>query len=503
VSSPALAWSSGFRPADEYRPREPEHTVLHRVVAEHLETFLSEARGRDIDGQGVPDFVENEFRRFLGCGSLSGGFARLKCEKCGHEKLVPFSCKRRGICPSCTGRRMAERAAHLVDRVFPQAPVRQWVLSLPFALRYRMAWDHGLTRAVLGVFWRALERYNRKRAKERGIPGARSGAVTVIQRAGGALNLNPHFHMAVLDGVFIEKDGEVVFHKLPAPKTEEVADLVRHIRKGVLRLLGRRNISLGRDGDDFEDPLTEENPALASVSAASVYGLTAIGSRAGCRLRRLGEEPEAAVEPPKRKRHARYRGFDLHAGAPVKADERDRLERLLRYLLRPAVAESRLRLLADGTVLLKTKSKWDDGTTHLVLEPLELLEKLAAIIPRPQINLVIYHGVLGPNSKWRARVVVYGKPAVEADSAGAEPGEPKPGGYEWAELMRRTFGFDVLACPKCGGRLKLIAMIEQPEVIEKILSHLGLPTEGPRPLPARAPPEEPEQLDLPEQDDDT
>jgi len=138
------------------------------------------------------------------------------------------------------------------------------------------------------------------------------------------------------------------------------ARLVRHIRKGVLRLLGRRNISLGRDGDDFEDPLVEENPALASVSAASVYGLTAIGSRAGCRLRRLGEEPEAVAEKPKRKRHARYRGFDLHAGAPVKAEERDRLERLLRYLLRPAVAESRLRLLADGTVLLKTKSKWDD-----------------------------------------------------------------------------------------------------------------------------------------------
>jgi len=97
---------------------------------------------------------------------------------------------------------------------------------------------------------------------------------------------------------------------------------------------------------------------------------------------------------------------------------------------------------------------------------------------------------------------VYSKPAVEADSAGAEPGEPKPGGYEWAELMRRTFGFDVLACTKCGGRLKLIALIDQPAVIEKILTHLGLPTEGPRPRPARAPPEEPEQLDLPDDYDD-
>jgi hypothetical protein len=501
VSNAALAWSidGAFGATGKYRPREPERTVLHRVVAEHLETFLSEARGRDIDGRGVPDFVEDEFRKFLGCGSLSGGFARLKCEQCGHEQLLPFSCKRRGICPSCAGRRMTERAAHLVDLVIPPVPVRQWVLSLPFVLRYRAAFDHELTRAVLAVFWRALERFHRRQAEKHGIPDARGGAVTVIQRAGGALNLNPHFHMAALDGVFFEKDGEIVFHRLPAPKTEDVNDLVRRIREGVLRLLARRNISLGRDGEDFEDPLVEENPALASVSAASVYGLTAVGPRAGCRLRRLGEEPEVVAEKPKRKRHARYRGFDLHAGAPVKAGERDRLERLLRYLLRPAVAESRLRLLADGSVLLKTKSKWDDGTTHLVLDPLELLEKLAAIIPRPQINLVIYHGVLGPNSKWRKRVVAYGRPAPEAEP---EPARPSPDRYEWAELMRRTFGFDVLACEKCGGRLKLIALIEQPAVIEKILTHLGLPTEGPRPCPARAPPEEPEQLDLPDDYDD-
>ena len=179
----------------------------------------------------------------------------------------------------------------------------------------------------------------------------------------------------------------------------------------------------------------------------------------------------------------------------MRAEERDKLERLLRYLLRPAVAESRLRLMADGSVLLKTKSKWDDGTTHLVLDPLELLEKLAAIIPRPQVNLVIYHGVLGPNAKWRKRVVAYGRPAAEPGEE-PEPAGSSPDSYEWAELMRRTFGFDVLTCTKCGGRLKLIALIDQPAVIEKILTHLGLPTEGPRPRPARAPPEEPEQLEI-------
>jgi len=166
--------------------------VLHKVVRENLEEFLREARGGSEDGEGVPDFVEEELRKFLACGSLAGGFARLKCEACGKEKLVPFSCKRRAACPSCAGRRMAGLAAHLVDSVFPLVPVRQWVLSLPFALRYKLAWDHDLSRKVLRVFWRALDRYQRRRAKERGHPNAQTGAVTVIQRAGGATARAPN-----------------------------------------------------------------------------------------------------------------------------------------------------------------------------------------------------------------------------------------------------------------------------------------------------------------------
>jgi hypothetical protein len=174
---------------------------------------------------------------------------------------------------------------------------------------------------------------------------------------------------------------------------------------------------------------------------------------------------------------------------------------MLRYLLRPPIAESRLRELPDGNILLAQKTKWSDGTTALVFEPLELLERLAAIIPRPQINLVIYHGVLAPNASLRKRVVTYKRPVVqeensdsECDDAG-EPHPPKPRYYAWADLMRRTFGYDVKACLECGGRMKLIAMIEEPAVIAKILDHLGLPTELPRVHPARPPPE---QLELPD-----
>jgi hypothetical protein len=129
--------------------------------------FLCELEQRD-EERAAPLFVEREFKRFLRCGVLAHGFARFVCTGCHTERLVAFSCKGRGFCPSCGGRRMTERAAHLVDHVLPHVPVRQWVLSLPFELRYRLAWDHKLCGAVLRIYTRALLSFYRKRAKRQG-----------------------------------------------------------------------------------------------------------------------------------------------------------------------------------------------------------------------------------------------------------------------------------------------------------------------------------------------
>jgi Transposase zinc-binding domain len=152
--------------ACEYRPRRPEESVLYGVVAGHLETFLGWQRERS---RLVPRFAERELRFFLDCGVLARGFLRVHCDACGQDRLVPYSCKCRGFCPSCCGRRMADTAAHLVDRVFPEVPVRQWVLSVPFALRYRLAYDSSLVRDVLQIFVRAVFASIRRRA---GIPAS-------------------------------------------------------------------------------------------------------------------------------------------------------------------------------------------------------------------------------------------------------------------------------------------------------------------------------------------
>jgi hypothetical protein len=450
-------------------PKTPAESVLYRIVREHFETFRAEA-GRIYERDALPRFIEEEFRGFL---------------RCGADRLVPVSCKGRAVCPSCGGRRMAERAAHLVDDVLPAVPVRQWVVSLPHRLRYLLAWDHALCRAVTGVFVRAVLGFLRRRARQAGAHGGRSGAVAIIQRFGAALNLNVHVHALVLDGVYVEGGGGTLrFHEAVPPSDEEMDRLLGTIERRIRRLLARRGV-LDDLGEGSADPWQEEAPVLAAVAAASVQGRRALGERAGAAVRRCGGSAEllALVPSGLGPCHARRNGFDLHAGVVVPARDRAPLERLCRYALRPPIAHDRIHLTADGQVVLDLRHRWADGTTQLVFDPLELLERLTALTPRPRINLLLYYGVLGARSAWRPRLAA-SDPARSEEMPPVTMLEPRVGApqrprtnYLWAELMQRSFGFDVLACPRCGNRLELIALIEDPRVIRRILSHLGLPAE--------------------------
>ena len=127
-------WRPARRRRAELRARrKPEASDLYQIVQQELETFFASTAARE---RPVPRFVARELCAFLRCGILAHGFLRVHCDACGLARVVAFSCKGRGFCPSCGGRRMADTAAHLVDRVLPGVPVRQWVLSLPFALRF-------------------------------------------------------------------------------------------------------------------------------------------------------------------------------------------------------------------------------------------------------------------------------------------------------------------------------------------------------------------------------
>src|SRR6266849_8267418 len=189
-----------------YAPRDPSRTVLYTVIADHLETFLA-SLDADPDAPGLPAYVQREFDAYLQCGILAHGFLRLGCDTCPKELLLPFSGKRRGFCPSCAARRMAQTAAHLVECVLPWVPTRQWVVSVPVPLRYWMAASQDLTAQVHTIIRTTIGQYYVDQAvtQSSARQQVQPGSVTCIQRFGGAINLNLHFHVIFLEGAYLDR----------------------------------------------------------------------------------------------------------------------------------------------------------------------------------------------------------------------------------------------------------------------------------------------------------
>jgi hypothetical protein len=459
-----------------YRPRRPEATALYRVVADHVETMLEQARERSAHGFGLPRHVERTFHRYLACGILAHGFARVSCTSCRDEILVAFSCKTRGLCPSCDGRRMADTAAHLCDRVMPDAGYRQWTLSFPRWLRLRLLRDPALVSEILGAFVRVVFAYQRRRARALGVADGQLGAVTAVQRFGAFVNANLHFHTLIPDGVWQEQpDGTVRFHRLPPPADGDVGELAARVVRRTARILGRRGADL--PGDDEPD-------ALGCAQAESVQTPLALA------------EPEARPPRSQRRLCAFVDGFSLHANTSVDAADRAALERLARYLLRPAISADRLALRPDGRVEYRFRRPDPAGRTSWVTDGPTLCRRLATLIPPRRSHTVRYHGVFAPAHRLRDRIV-----PAPPDDDGPAPAAPttstRARRLDWAALLERVFAVDVLRCTRCGGRRRVLAFLADSPATAAILAHLGLPATVPPIAPARAPPaDDPGQLEL-------
>ena len=217
--------------------------MLYRLVQQHAATFFEQAQAAA--GTDLPQFVKDEFDAFLECGILAHGFLRLRCGDCGHDKLVAFSCKRRGLCPSCGARRMAQTAAHLVDHVIPHVPVRQWVLPLPIPLCLLLASQPKLVTPVLQVVHRVITR-----------------TMKLLIRKGVLIEEEGHSYMASGDA---DSDEARVLRPLQAAAcTYRIAFGPRAGQK-VLTVQGAER---GHGTAPAGGPVPREGLALASASAA-------------------------------------------------------------------------------------------------------------------------------------------------------------------------------------------------------------------------------------------
>jgi len=500
--TPEAAWQPIPR---TYRRREPEKTAMYAVVRGQLETFLDEGRRRFESGTGYPAFVENEFLRYLNCGMLSYGFARLRCPTCGFERLVACSCKGR-LCPSCWARRAADTAADLVDRVLPEARYRQWVLTFPWELRYHLATDSAFLSQALRVFLRTITAWLRLRGRRAGMKEGQVGALSFLQRFGGILNLNPHIHSIVTDGLFVENpdsaDGQLVFCPLPPPTDQDIADLSQRLALRIGILAKRR---FQEAGENFHELPVDTLPLRTTVAEA----LKTPGRRP-----RRGYLPDILPDDthslsPGKDLCARVDGFSLHAARTVQPKDRAELEELCGYGLRAPFSHDRLSLEPDGRVRYRLHRPWPmpGGRTEILLQPLAFMKRLAALLPAPYQNMLRYNGVFANRSRFRDRLP---PPPKRADKSGSTlPPKPEtiPGSeisgivtnpppasavplrrrtrLGWAQLLRRVFDISALTCPHCSTPLVVLAFLTDPVVIRKILVHLNLPAVPPTIEPSR------------------
>ena len=227
----------------------------------------------------------------------------------------------------------------------------------------------------------------------------------------------------------------------------------------------------------------EENPSLDLEPAdgfdqllgAAVHYRIATGPHAGRKALTL--HTVSSTPPPGNPCIAQLSGFSLHAGTRCHAHERDSLERLCRYITRPAISNERLSVNGHGQVVYRLKHTFRDGTTHVVLDPIDFIARLAApevplasrarSVPRPRTHLTRYHGVFAPNFKHRDHII-----PAKAHSPKGDPPSPRVQ-RSWMLRLKRVFRIDIEQCPNCAGRVRIIACIETPELIKTILSHLA------------------------------
>jgi hypothetical protein len=420
-----------------YRPRQARKTPLYQLVEKYYEDVKAAWEDRFEKKYGRwRGFIDNVVWRFLDCGVEEAGFARLKCESCGREKLLTLSCKQRGICPSCDAKRAAAFAAFLKDELLENVGHCLWTFTLPKMLRAYFIYH----RELLGDLARlAYETIKELMIEAVGNDKARPGVVAVPQTFGNVLNPHPHAHCLASRGLWDEKG-----QWLPLPYIDTVAAEKLFAHK-VLHLLKSKGL------------LTDERIELLDSF--------------------------------------RHSGFSVDASPTVWPQDTQSLERLCRYLLRCPVSLSRIHWTPGSkTLFYESKNSHDDPLfSHPQGETLDVFEFIARLltqIPEPRTHGVRYFGAY--SSKARAyrkkrsltlQSFTTNPYSSTKDSFELSPKKPAALRKRWAQLIKRVHQVDPLICD-CGGTYRVIAFITEHKVIRKILEHLEK-----RKQDSRAPPE--------------
>jgi hypothetical protein len=422
-------WCANKEKVAQYVRRRPETTDLYRLVQENYE--ILEIRWDELFAHNygsLRDVVKKTFAEYLDCGILEKGCARAKCTnpKCSHSGLIAFSCKKRGVCPSCGAKRSVLFAEHLHENIIPAVAHRHTIFSIPKILRLYFRYNRKLCTLLFRSAWESLQEMYKEV-----LPSGTAAAAMVLQSSGAKINFNPHLHALVADGVFDEGG---VFHELGYLNLNKATEIFSH---KVMKYLAK------------EELLSE-------------YVIQNILSW-------------------------KHSGFSVWQGEQVMPDDESYRLFLANYIDRAPVANSKL-LIDENFEKSVFYDGGEQGIEQFY--PLEFLAKLSCHVPNTYESITRYYGEYSyrrRGERKRAGITLCPESAAVVCEPLADIPDKRTCNKSWASLIKRIFEIDPLVCEKCGSDMKIVAFITKESEVVKLIDHLGIPRFTPAPA-MRAPP---------------
>jgi len=433
-----------------YRPRRPKESPLWQCLSRHFDTFLEVYEERYQPRYGfLRPIIPEVVNKFFVCADLKQGFARIRCDHCKHEFILPYSCRQRYFCPSCHQKKVQLFGELLTETILYPVPHRHLTLGIPKMLRPYFRHDRDLLKDLCRIAHESLLQYLRATLD---LPDGIPGIVMTIHSYGEYLDWHPHLHLLMADGLFVRSG---LFYVLPQVSLKPLEEL---FRARVITFLVDKGLL---------------PPARANMLRSWVHS-----------------------------------GFNVHRSRRVLAREREDLQRLAQYIMRnpfslekmqfnePAEPGFRLTadpdIQADGCVIYRSGMNPKIHRNFEIFTPCDFIAAITQHIPDKSFQLVRYIGwysnkMRGQRDKHAAEEAKAAGQAVEVIDVSEHQPRRIPSA-KWRELIKRVWESDPLLCPKCHNEMRIVSLIDDPEVIERILRHLGLWDQGVRVLPARAPP---------------
>ncbi len=411
-----------------YRARKPTSSPLWQCINNHFDDFLLAYSNKYEQKLGfLRPVIPRVINKFLDCGDLVHGFARVRCKQCGHEYLLAFSCKGRWFCPACHEKKVLLFGEFVIGSVTFPVPHRHYVFTIPKILRPYFRYHRELLKELCAVAQNCLIEFMRTMLD---IPDGCPGVIMAIHTFGDYADFHPHLHALVADGLFT-KSG--MFYVLPEGGMKALEELFRN---RVIAMLVKKQLL----------PVERARMLLNWV----------------------------------------HSGFNVHHSRRIWPKEQKDLESIAQYIIRNPFAEDKMTVdSSTGLVTYHSKKNIKHKRDYEVFSSIDFIAQITQHIPDTGAQMVRYYGYYSNKSRgMRAKLAREGGVQISLQSADSclQPDIVDISDYQprrtaskkWRELIKKVWEVDPLICPQCQGEMKMIALIDDAEVISRILKHLGL-----------------------------